>query len=437
MDPPIGSIEVSVVDVPGTAVNDSLATDRGLTGPVDSGIGFAMKPGVFAAHALVYGLEKVVFAPEPFFEAVTAPGHTFDVHGQFQEPGVDPLTIAAEIDKLPHHIAIESNSQQNTLLEYRSFGDVIERIEGYVAGPRFFGDPPDPQMPSKPVNAARFIYGKVLGLPSHVMVTTPPDQIVNEHDDLTSRPVRRDTFGATIESQDPRLASALLAETILPTAENHVAVAREYRRLGLLDMAYARLNRAIQRDNRYAEAHEEMARIWRDWGLAAQALGSAYRAVYLEPRSASARNTLGTIFDALDKRDDARRSYEYAIALDPSASWALNNLCYSEFRSGHFREARARCEAAVQLAPKMAAAHNNLALTYAAMGDLDTARKEFLAAGDLASASFNLGIVHLAERDYLAAASAFEEAIAAREAYTAAKERARDARLRALAGTDE
>lgn len=254
---------------------------------------------------------------------------------------------------------------------------------------------------------------------------------------LSARPVRRDTFGATIESQDPRLASALLAETILPTAENHVAVAREYRRLGLLDMAYPRLNRAIQRDNRYAEAHEEMARIWRDWNLPAQALSSAYRAVYIDPRSASARNTLGTVFDALGRRDDARRSYEYAAELDPSASWALNNLCYSEFRSGHFPEARARCEAALQLAPKMAAAHNNLALTYAAIGDLDAARKEFLAAGDLASASFNLGIVHLAERDYLAAATAFEEAIAAREAFTAAKERARDARLRALAGTDE
>jgi Flp pilus assembly protein TadD len=254
---------------------------------------------------------------------------------------------------------------------------------------------------------------------------------------LSSRPVRRDQFGPTIETQDPRLAAALLAETILPTAESHVGVAREYRRLGLLDMAYARLNRAIQRDGRFAEAHEELARIWRDWGLPAQALGSAYRAVYIAPRSASARNTLGTIFDALGKREDARRSYEEAVRLDPTASWALNNLCYSEFRSGHFREARARCEEAVRLAPAMAAAHNNLALTYAAMGDLDTARQEFLAAGDLASASFNLGIVHLAERDYPAAAAAFEDAIKARSAFTAAKQRAHDARLRALTGTDE
>lgn len=253
---------------------------------------------------------------------------------------------------------------------------------------------------------------------------------------LSARPARQGTFGTTVESLDPRLAAAILGETILPTAESHLRVAQEYRRLGLLDSAYARLNRAIRSNPRLAEAHEEMARIWRDWGLPGQALGAAYRAVYSEPRSASARNTLGTIFDALGRSDDARREYERAVALDPTAWWAFNNLCYSQFRAGHFADARARCEEALRLEPAMAAAHNNLALTYAALGDLDRARAEFLAAGDLATASFNLGIVHLAERDYAAAAAAFEQAIKSRAAYTAAKQRAHEARVRAVAGTD-
>jgi tetratricopeptide (TPR) repeat protein len=253
---------------------------------------------------------------------------------------------------------------------------------------------------------------------------------------LSARPARQGTFGATVENTDPRLAAAILATNILPTAENQLRIAREYRRLGLLDSAYARVNRAIQLDARSSEAHEEMARIWRDWRLPDLALGSAYRAVYNDPLSASARNTLGTILDALGRTEDARRAYERATTIDARAAWAFNNLCYSDFRSGRLKEARAQCHEALRLDPALAAAHNNMALTYAAEGDLDRARLEFLAAGDLASAQYNLGIVHLADRDYAAAATAFEQAIQARASFTAAKERAHDARMRTLTGTE-
>jgi Flp pilus assembly protein TadD len=252
---------------------------------------------------------------------------------------------------------------------------------------------------------------------------------------LSARPARQGTFGGTVESSDRRLAAALLFETLQPTAESHRLVAQEYRRLGLLDSAYKRLNRAAQKEPRNAEVQEDLARVWRDWGLPDQGLGAAYRAVYHNPGSASARNTLGTILDALGRADEARRAYELAVSLDPTAAWAFNNLCYSEFRLGHLREARARCDEAVRLEPTLAAAHNNLALTYAAAGDLDRARLEFLAAGDLASAQYNLGIVHLAEHDYVSAAVSFEEAIKSRSTYTAAKEQAHAARERAMAGT--
>jgi tetratricopeptide (TPR) repeat protein len=254
---------------------------------------------------------------------------------------------------------------------------------------------------------------------------------------LSARPARQarqGTFGATVESTDPRLAAAILEETLLPDAVSHVRVAQQYRRLGLLDSAYARLNRAVQKSPRYAEAHELLARVWRDWGLPDQGLGPAYRAVSYDPYSASARNTLGTVFDAMGRSEDARRAYERAIALEPTASWAFNNLCYSELRFGRFSEARARCTEALRLQPTLAAAHNNLALIYAATGNLDAARSEFLAAGDEASAQYNLGIVHLAERDYAAAAAAFEEAIKVRGTFTAAKARAHAARARVLGG---
>lgn len=252
---------------------------------------------------------------------------------------------------------------------------------------------------------------------------------------LSARPARQGTFGATVESSDRQLAAALLVETIQPTAENHRRVAQEYRRLGLLDSAYKRLNRAAQKEPRNAAVQQDLARVWRDWGLPEQGLGAAYRAVHGDPGLASARNTLGTILDALGRFQEARRAYEDAIVLDPAAAWAFNNLCYSEFRLGRLREARARCEQAVRLEPTLAAAHNNLALTYAAAGDLDRARQEFLAAGDVAAAHYNLGIVHLAEHDYVSAAASFEEAIKSRSTYTAAKEQAHAARERAMAGS--
>ena len=123
-----------------------------------------------------------------------------------------------------------------------------------------------------------------------------------------------------------------------------------------------------------------------------------------------------------------------ALAMEPDAAWAQNNVCDVEFRMGRLEEARTRCQTALALAPGFKAAHNNLALVLAASGDLDGARREFLAGGDVASASYNLGIVHLAGREYASAADAFEEAIRQRPGYTAAKARAHAARLRLLIG---
>lgn len=242
------------------------------------------------------------------------------------------------------------------------------------------------------------------------------------------------SFGSTLESTDPRLGMAVLVEAILPTPQNQLRVAQEYRRLGVLDAAHARLNRALTKAPNFAAAHEELARVWRDWGLPDEGLGSAYRATYFDPSSASAQNTLGTILAALGRTADARRAYMKALTLDHDAAYASNNLCYLEFRAGRLDEAGARCEAALRVAPDMTAAHNNLGLVYAARGDIERARFEFLAAGSAAAAAYNVGIVHLAGGDYAHAADAFEAAIEAHPEFTAAKERAHAARVRSLGG---
>ncbi len=245
---------------------------------------------------------------------------------------------------------------------------------------------------------------------------------------------RQATFGATVEGLDRRLAEALLVETVLPSAESHLLVAEEYRRLGILDSAHTRLNRALQRDPRFAAAHEAMARVWRDWGLPGLGLSSAYRATFYAPDSASARNTLGTILNALGELDGARKAYMEAAALDPTAGWALSNLCYLEFTRARHEVARGYCEEALRLSPALVAAHNNLALTYAASGDMIQAEEAFRAAGDAAAAEYNMGIMHLATGQHASAGRAFEKAIDLRPTFTAAKERAHVAKMTVVTG---
>ncbi len=249
-------------------------------------------------------------------------------------------------------------------------------------------------------------------------------------------PPRPLAVGRTVESTDTRLAAALLVEAARPTAESHIQVADEYRRLGVLDASFARLALAVRKEPRLARAHEAIARAWRDWNQPERALTPALRAAYLASESASAQNTLGTVLDALGQLDRAKDAYSRALLIDPTAAWALNNMCYVEFRLGRLSDARLQCEAALRLEPDFAAAHNNLGLVHAASGDLTRAREEFLAGGDLATALYNVGITYLAAGDFLPAAEAFEQAIKARPTFNAAKARAHAARLRVMTGSN-
>jgi tetratricopeptide (TPR) repeat protein len=248
-------------------------------------------------------------------------------------------------------------------------------------------------------------------------------------------PARRQaTLGTTVESANGRLAAAILAEAMVPSAATRMRVAEEYKRLGVLDAAFAAFTRALHDEPALSVAHEGLARIWRDWGMPERGLGAAYRATYFDRRSASAQNTLGTLFAALGQLDSAREAFERALALDANASWALNNLCYVDYQLDRMDLARSECAAALKLRPDFVAAHNNLGLVFAAEGDVQGARRAFLAAGDEASADFNLGMTFLQRSDYAAAADAFEDAIKVRPGFTDAKRRAHGARLRMLTG---
>jgi len=240
---------------------------------------------------------------------------------------------------------------------------------------------------------------------------------------------------ATIEGQDPRLAAALAEATVRPEPETYRAVAREYSRLHIVDRAHDYLTRALTVDRRDWATYDTLARVWRDSGSPNVALGDAHRAVYYAPASPVARNTLGTILQAMGLKKGAREQYEHALRLDPGASYALNNLCYGWILDGDAPKAARACDQALSLNPDLSAARNNLGILYAAGGDFAGARSAFEQSGDQAVVSYNLGIMHLARREYRKAADSFADAQQARPTRTTAA-RVRQALALSVAGGD-
>ncbi len=240
----------------------------------------------------------------------------------------------------------------------------------------------------------------------------------------------------TIETRDPDLSRALMAELILPTAQNHCHVAEQYYRLHILDTAYQRFNRALRVNPTYAPAFEGMARVWRDWGEPGLALGDAHRATYYAPDWAQGWNTLGTVLQAVDRRADARNAYHTAVARDPKAAYAYNNLCYLSVLEGKASRGVAECQAALRLDPTLIATRNNLALAYASTGRIKLAEQVLLEGRDSAVGQYNVGMVRMAQGRYSAAADAFNQARTLKPRWRAAHDRAKQARTLASQTSD-
>lgn len=232
----------------------------------------------------------------------------------------------------------------------------------------------------------------------------------------------------TIEESSPALREALAELGRGETPDRLRTVAVEYYRLRVFDRAEAYLNQALKREPRSAESFELRARVYRDWGELDGALGDARRAIFFAPSSATAQNTLGTVLYVLHRNDEADRAFRAALALDPTAGWAASNLCYLALTEGDEGRAVTECERALSIDPALVPARHNLALTHAAAGRLDDARREFEGAGPAAQAHYNVGIIHLARREYERAVEAFDAALRESPKFDAAFVRAQEAR---------
>ena len=241
------------------------------------------------------------------------------------------------------------------------------------------------------------------------------------------------TLGATLESQDARIASAILRLAMDPSARSHHLLADAYRQAGVTDYAYKHWRLALRLDACDSRALEGLARLWRDWGSPELALGDAHRAVYCKPRSSSAHNTLGTILEALGHRQQARRAFEFALQLDAQAGFALNNLCYLALQDGDGRGAQETCTRALAIDPTMAAAQTNLALAYALQGEIPKAEARLLDHADTATGLYNVGVLRMSMNQYSEAATAFDLAASTRPSLADAARRAVQARKKTAA----
>lgn len=238
----------------------------------------------------------------------------------------------------------------------------------------------------------------------------------------------------SLELSDAKLSAALFAAAVDRTPENLEAIAVRYQQVGVLDKALDYYAQSLSSNPKGVTALDGTARIWRDWGEMGPALGSAYRAVHYSPSSAAAWNTLGTILQDVGDHRAARKAYLKARTLDPSASYVATNMCYLAFVQGNVDGAFAECAMAVALDGSSASALNNLALVYAATGNRRLAEETFMRAGNQAAGHYNAGIVLMAERNYAAAAIAFERAARRKPGFYAALTMAAFARKRARAG---
>jgi tetratricopeptide (TPR) repeat protein len=213
-----------------------------------------------------------------------------------------------------------------------------------------------------------------------------------------------------LEERDADLFALRAAVQVAPTADRHRLLAEAYARRGVLDAAFDHFTAAIKLSPKSGAAYEGRARIWRDWGQPQMGLADAHRAIYRSPDQPGPQNTLGTLLLKMGLFREARGAFKEALARSPRADYALNNLCYVHLMESRAEDAIDACRDALAIAPGSKTARNNLALAYAATGDSRAAYREFAHDGDVAAASYNMGIALAAVGRFPEAARAFDTA---------------------------
>jgi DNA-binding SARP family transcriptional activator/Tfp pilus assembly protein PilF len=148
--------------------------------------------------------------------------------------------------------------------------------------------------------------------------------------------------------------------------------------------ALAAARRAIELDSLAPEAHATLAfaRMYYDWDWAG-AEQEFRLATRLAPGYALAHDWYAYLLIVAGRDIEARREVDLAQRLAPLSVAIATDAGFVSFYAGDLADARRRLEGALLMAPEVPVAHLWLGRLYQREGDLERARAEFEASGDL------------------------------------------------------
>jgi Flp pilus assembly protein TadD len=182
---------------------------------------------------------------------------------------------------------------------------------------------------------------------------------------------------------------------------------------GLDEQALAEFNKVLDKSPDHAIANEAAGCVYFRAGLYDEAKTHLNRAVALNPMLWKAHNFLGIIHDRDREYDKAAEEFAAALELHQGngADEIYNNLGVVHIARKQYAEAVGTFRRALRAGGVSARTYNNLGLALARMGRLDEALESFKYAGGEAKANNNLGYVLLTENRPALAVPYFEKAI--------------------------
>ena len=234
-------------------------------------------------------------------------------------------------------------------------------------------------------------------------------------------------------------------------AEAHLYIGNIHTRLDRPEAAAEAYESAIAIDPEFAEAYNNLGTIYANMNRPEEAMEAYRTALALSDRFYDARTNLGLLYAEAGRLDEAIDEYMKVIRAETGIAEAHNNLGMAYLRQGRTEEAQEQFQKAVSLRDDYAEAYNNLALSYSGDAVLDdvidtwrglaarwaghdpTAQKTFgwlplrrvpagsSAVGGEGRSAYRRGVEAAFGHDLDAALARFEDALAARPGWNAAR----------------
>jgi|GEM_PF-2819759 len=160
------------------------------------------------------------------------------------------------------------------------------------------------------------------------------------------------------------------------------------------------------------KTHLASARMLEATGNYAGATKQYEHVIENDPDMALAYHRLAVLYVKLGYLDKAQDTLQRAIEKGADEASLRNNLGFTLMRMNRLDDAEQMLDAALAISPNFHRARMNLAICHAKAGRTDQALVNFVQVVPEDQAFYNIGVIRMQERDYVASAWAFNEALA-------------------------